>query len=73
MRTMSISVEDELYERLKHSVPSKKISQFVSKAILQELTEIEKELSLAYEEAEASKERNILLTEWDATDELFKD
>ena len=37
MKTMSISLQEGLYERLKHSVPSKKISKFVSHAISAEL------------------------------------
>lgn len=72
MRTMSISLQESLYERLKHSIPSKKVSKFVSSAISHELERMEKELSLAYEEAEHSKERNELLNEWDAIDDFHE-
>jgi hypothetical protein len=70
MRTMSISLQENLYERLKHSVPSKKISKFVSNAIFNELTRQEEELALAYEEAEQNSQRQELLNEWDLIDDF---
>jgi hypothetical protein len=70
MRTMSISLQESLYERLKHSVPSKKISKFVSNAISNELTRQEEELALAYEEAEQNSQRQELLNEWDLIDDF---
>ena len=60
MKTMSISLQENLYERLKHSVPSKKISKFVSVAISNELARTEEELSLAYNEAEQNVNRQEL-------------
>lgn len=71
MRTMSISLQESLYERLKHSIPSKKISKFVSNAISHELERIEKELALAYTEAEQNTERNELIKEWDKVDDFY--
>ena len=50
MRTMSISLSEALYDKLKHSVPTKKISQFVSSAISKELEKQEYELTMAYEQ-----------------------
>jgi hypothetical protein len=70
MRTMSISLQEALYERLKHSVPSKKISQFVSKAISHELARKEEELVLAYQESEQNNQRQEILNEWDLIDDL---
>lgn len=55
-----------LYDKLKHFVPSKKISKFVSIAITKELEKEEKELIEAYKLAEQDQERQKLLTEWDA-------
>lgn len=72
MRTMSISLQESLYERLKHSIPSKKISKFVSKAISHELERMEKELALAYKEAEQNPERNELIKEWEKIDDFYK-
>lgn len=71
MRTMSISLQESLYERLKHSIPSKKISKFVSKAISHELERMEKELALAYKEAEQNPERNELIKEWEKVDDFY--
>jgi len=71
MRTMSISLQESLYERLKHSIPSKKISKFVSKAISHELERMEKELALAYKEAEQNPKRNELIKEWEKVDEFY--
>jgi len=68
MKTMSISLQENLYERLKHSVPSKKISKFVSHAISEELERKDHELALAYEEVEKNDERQELLHEWDLID-----
>ena len=64
-RTMSISLQESLYERMRQSIPSKKISKFVSEAILHELELKEKELILAYKEAEQNKTRQKFLQEWD--------
>ena len=70
MRTMSISVQESLYERLKHSIPSKKISKFVSNAISHELERMEQELVFAYKEAENTPERKQLIEEWDKIDDF---
>ena len=70
MRTMSISLSEALYDKLKHSVPTKKISQFVSSAISKELEKQEYELTMAYEQIGQDKERHKLLKEWDAIDDF---
>lgn len=72
MRTMSISLSEALYEKLKHSVPSKKISRFVSSAISKELEKQDQELTLAYEKVEQDNERQNLLSEWDDIDDFNK-
>jgi len=71
MRTMSISLQESLYERLKHSIPSKGISKFVSKAISHELERMEKELALAYKEAEQNSGRNELIKEWEKINDFY--
>ena len=70
MKTMSISLHENLYERLKHAVPSKRVSHFVSNAISHELDNIEGKLEVAYQEAKKDKERNGLLMEWDAIEDF---
>ena len=72
MRTMSISLQESLYEKLKHTIPSKKISKFVSQAISIELEKKEKELVLAYEAAEQNTDRQEILNEWDLIDDSSK-
>lgn len=66
MKNISISISEPLYEKLKHTIPSKKISQFVNMAISHELEKKEQELVLAYKSIEQDKERQNLLSEWDA-------
>jgi metal-responsive CopG/Arc/MetJ family transcriptional regulator len=70
MRTMSVSLTENLYEKLKHTIPSKKISKFVSFAITKELEKKEQELTLAYKNAEKDQERQNLLNDWDASDDF---
>lgn len=72
MRTMSISLSEDLYDKLKHSIPSKKISKFVSSAITKELEKKEQDLILAYEKAEKDEQRQNLLNEWDDIDDFSK-
>ena len=68
MRTMSISVSDELYEEVKHTVPAKGISHFVAIAIGKELQLEKQRLMVAYETAEQDIERQAELKEWDEID-----
>ena len=65
MRTMSISIEDELYEKLKYMIPTKQISKFVTKAVGRELSVQEDILKAAYLAAANDKEREEELREWD--------
>ncbi|MDR0774782.1 MAG: hypothetical protein LBE72_05745 [Rickettsia sp.] len=69
---MSISLNETLYDKLKYMIPSKKISNFVSNAIAKELEKKELELTLAYKDAEQDNERQNLLKEWDAIDNISK-
>ncbi|MDD9334953.1 MAG: hypothetical protein ACEY3E_03175 [Candidatus Tisiphia sp.] len=69
---MSISLNETLYDKLKYMIPSKKISNFVSNAIAKELEKKELELTLAYKDAEQDNERQNLLKEWDAIDDISK-
>ena len=66
MKTMSISLSETLYERIKHMIPAKKVSKFVAEAINKELSLKEKNLALAYIAAENDEERNKELADWDA-------
>ncbi len=70
-KNISISLKEDLIERLKHFVPAKKISKFISMAINNELIKAEQELASAYEQAEADELRQDLLSEWDEADDFF--
>lgn len=65
MRTMSISIKDELYEKLKYMIPTKQISKFVTTAVSKELSVQEETLKVAYLAAANDKEREEELMEWD--------
>jgi hypothetical protein len=65
---MSISITDELYEKVKHIVPAKKISKFVTLAISKELDAKEEALRNAYIAAEHETQRQEELQEWDDLD-----
>ena len=70
MKIISISINEPLYEKLRHIIPSKKISQFVNLAISHELEKKEQELTLAYRSAEQDKGRQELLSEWDEINDI---
>ena len=70
-RTLSISLKEDLIEKLKNFVPAKKISKFVSTVINNELAKAEQELERAYSIAEEDQERQSLLKEWNAADDFF--
>lgn len=70
MKVISISINELLYEKLRHTIPSKKISQFVNVAISHELEKKEQELTSAYEKTELDEERQRLLREWDTINDL---
>ena len=65
MRTLSISLSEELYEKLKLQVPTKHVSKFVANAIDNELSAKTKLLRDAYIAARNDKVRNQEIEEWD--------
>jgi predicted DNA-binding protein len=66
MRTLSITLSDELYQELKQTAAPGKISKFVSEAVYKKLRDENESFSLAYREAACDKEREDELKEWDA-------
>lgn len=66
MRTLSITMSDDLYAILKHTVASRKISKFVSDAIAEKLDKKRELLYQAYLEADHDIEREKELKDWDA-------
>ncbi len=65
MRTLSITINDELYNSLKHTVPARKISKFVSEALAEKLVQKNEKLYKAYLEASQDHERETDLRDWD--------
>jgi len=63
--TLSIIVNNGLYQRLQKEIGKGKISDFVSKAVEKQLDEKEKQLEQAYREISQDKERWKLTTEWE--------
>ena len=61
--TLSIIVNNGLYQRLQKEIGKGKISDFVSKAVEKQLDEKEKQLERAYREISQDKERWKLTTE----------
>jgi hypothetical protein len=68
MRTMSFTLNDKLYDRLKRTIPHRQVSKFVTKAIEEELTKRACYLQQAYVEAAQDKEREEVIKEWEAID-----
>jgi hypothetical protein len=68
MKTLSIALDDALFEKLKRHIPSGKISKFISGAISEKIEE--KEAALYNEYLAASKEQDINeeLKDWDGID-----
>ncbi len=66
MRTLSVTLSDDLYDSLKHMVPSRKISQFVSEAVTEKLKGKGDLLYQAYVEASQDTEREKDLKDWDS-------
>ncbi|OJW49134.1 MAG: hypothetical protein BGO67_11265 [Alphaproteobacteria bacterium 41-28] len=65
MRTLSITISEDLYDNLKHTVSSRQISKFVSEAVKEKLCKKNEELYQAYLEASQDLEREQELKEWD--------
>jgi len=66
MRTLSVTISEDLYDALKHTVSSRQISKFVSEAVKEKLSKKNEELYLAYLAASLDQEREKDLKEWDA-------
>lgn len=65
MKTLSITLSDHLYDRLKHNIPPRRISKFVSEALEMKLDEKQHELYKAYLEAAMDHDREAEAKEWD--------
>lgn len=71
MKTLSITVNDYLYDDLKHTVAPRQISKFVSEAIEARLKKQRDELIQAYKEASQDAAREAELGDWDNINESW--
>ena len=65
VRTLSITLADDIYDRIKHTVPSRKISKFVSEAVEVKLNEKTEDLYKSYLAAVQDRDRGNVLKDWD--------
>lgn len=68
MHTLSITLPDDLYDRVKRLVPQRRVSKFVAHAIEEKLDQQREELYLAYLEASKDQEREAEIQQWSHTD-----
>ncbi len=65
---LSITMEEDLYARLKQEVPPKKISAFISSAVRAKLHPDRKSLNEAYRAARKERWRKELENDWKNTE-----
>ena len=65
---LNITIDDDVYARLKKEVPSKKLSAFISSAVRSKLHPGENALNAAYIAASKEKWRKRLNDDWKRTD-----
>jgi post-segregation antitoxin (ccd killing protein) len=65
---LNITLDKQLYSRLKSRAPAKKMSAFIAEAIAAKLGPDEKTLDAAYREAAREPWRQTLSDEWAMTD-----
>lgn len=69
MKTLSITMNDYLYDDLKHTITPGQISRFVNEAIKVRLEKQREELMQAYKEAGEDVVREAELGDWDKVSE----
>ena len=65
MKTLSVALADDLYDRIKHAVSPRKVSKFVSEAVEVKLKEQTDDLYKAYVAASQDEDREDILNDWD--------
>ena len=66
---LNITMDDDVYARLKKEVPSKKLSAFISRAVRAKLHPDAKALDAAYQAASKERWRASLEEEWKDIDD----
>lgn len=65
MKTLSITMDDDLYKSLRVQVPAGQISKYINQAVKSRIEEEQAALLQAYIEAAQDEERNAEIEEWD--------
>jgi hypothetical protein len=65
---LNITMDEDLYKRLKKELPAKGISAFIGKAVQARLRPDRKALDAAYKAASRERWRSKLAREWSATE-----
>lgn len=65
---LNITIDEDLYRRLKKELPAKGISAFIEEAVRARLDPDRHELDTAYKAASREKWRRRLSAEWEATE-----
>jgi Arc/MetJ family transcription regulator len=65
---LNITMDDDIYARLKKEVPPKKLSAFISSAVRAKLHPDTKSLDAAYRTARKERWRNQLENDWKSTE-----
>jgi len=65
---LNITMDDDIYARLKKEVPPKKLSAFISSAVRAKLHPDTKSLDAAYRAARKEQWRNQLEDDWKSTE-----
>jgi hypothetical protein len=65
---LNITLDEELYKRLKAKAPAKKLSAFIADALRARLGPDEEELARGYRDAAKEPWRRALVDEWVATE-----
>jgi hypothetical protein len=65
---LNITMDEDVYRRLKKELPPKKISAFIESAVRSRLHPDRRELDAAYQAARKEKWRRELPTDWAATE-----
>ena len=66
---LNITMDDDVYVRLKKEVPAKKLSAFISKAVRAKLHPDAKALNAAYQAASKERWRTNLVEDWKHVDD----
>jgi len=65
---LNITMDEDLYKRLKKELPAKRISSFINQAVRARLYPDKRALDAAYKAASREPWRSALTEDWEATD-----